>query len=613
MACTREIVVNDLCRCCGKNLRIHGVISGSVLIFEQGYKSVNSPLLQRLADLGLVLKPDTSRSVRMCKPCLNLVGRLERDLPVFRKWQQEEDILTTPPTEGSSQTGDKRERCTPSKTPRELKKIRRSPPTQSSATRRSITQVITEYTSKTVVKVSSPSEAGIIQHITNRNWKTAANLISAHNELYGELKSKILTTINEESQFLSNQNNNFMLWKTKPEDLKSFSFNKLLVDLENMSPFLLSIFQTICNNSLPAACTALCIALRGREPRMSAFAYFINSILQHGGAKKAAFKRLSKMAITTSYQCAIGKQKELAATCGEGLQELKVSTELQLTAEAERQSAQMTSVSDNMEDLTLSDENAENRDSLIFSHLAVSEPADVHTPATTEPEVPPTYSIIMDNLDFFMKAHQQSSLTSNKSLHWIHHLAVEDRIQTSHLSNARPQVDFSTYDLSRSLPGSETQAHIRREFIVLGSRLLTTHVDVFKPLSKVVVNHIPHEYSEEMSSRSTEYPLGLLFKNENKTGELADVLSHLQKEYVPRGPHGLEKVFVGGDRLTEGNCRNLQWAFADGATEEDRLEGLAFKFEDWHAIRNLLEVCGIAKYTKPRSNTLLYKVREKVF
>lgn len=60
--------------------------------------------------------------------------------------------------------------------------------------------------------------------------------------------------------------------------------------------------------------------------------------------------------------------------------------------------------------------------------------------------------------------------------------------------------------------------------------------------------------------------------------------------YVPKDPHGLESVLVGGDRLTEGNSRNIQWAFAEGESREHRLEGLVFKFEDWHAIRNLFEV-----------------------
>ena len=60
--------------------------------------------------------------------------------------------------------------------------------------------------------------------------------------------------------------------------------------------------------------------------------------------------------------------------------------------------------------------------------------------------------------------------------------------------------------------------------------------------------------------------------------------------YAPKGPDGLESILVGGDRLTEGNSRNLQWSFAEGESVEDRLEGLVFKFEDWHAIRNLFEV-----------------------
>lgn len=47
---------------------------------------------------------------------------------------------------------------------------------------------------------------------------------------------------------------------------------------------------------------------------------------------------------------------------------------------------------------------------------------------------------------------------------------------------------------------------------------------------------------------------------------------------------------IGGDRLTEANSRNIQWSHADGENSEERLEGLVFKFEDWHAIRNLYEI-----------------------
>lgn len=42
----------------------------------------------------------------------------------------------------------------------------------------------------------------------------------------------------------------------------------------------------------------------------------------------------------------------------------------------------------------------------------------------TQPTPPPTYSIIFDNLDFYLRASHQSSLHNNKNLHLIHHIAV---------------------------------------------------------------------------------------------------------------------------------------------------------------------------------------------
>ena len=70
----------------------------------------------------------------------------------------------------------------------------------------------------------------------------------------------------------------------------------------------------------------------------------------------------------------------------------------------------------------------------------------------------------------------------------------------------------------------------------------------------------------------------------------------------------LEKILIGGDRLTEANSRNIQLAFADGETEEDRLEGLCVKYEDWHAIRKLFEVgIVIINYMHPDTQFLFTK------
>lgn len=150
-----------------------------------------------------------------------------------------------------------------------------------------------------------------------------------------EIKVKILDIVQHECKTLCNPNQGFILWRSSPEDLKSFSFSSLKSDLNRLSPFLLSIFSTATNHSLPSTCAAAAIAVRGREPRMSAFSYYLNSILLRGGARKAVFKKLSKMAITTTHCHAVRRLKEFTHTFGEGLQLLQVQNEVLPTSGAD--------------------------------------------------------------------------------------------------------------------------------------------------------------------------------------------------------------------------------------------------------------------------------------
>lgn len=182
--------------------------------------------------------------------------------------------------------------------------------------------------------------AGIVENITKENWRTAANLIVRHKELFGQLKENILQLIEDESKILCNPYKGFMLWQSSADDFKGFSFANLLSDLQHMSPFLFSIFDRITKQSPHSTCAAAAIALRGRQPKLSAFAYYVNSVLQYGGAKKAVFKRLSKMGITTAHTNAVGKQKELANTCGKDFQLLKVANEIFLNSVGDTDTAE---------------------------------------------------------------------------------------------------------------------------------------------------------------------------------------------------------------------------------------------------------------------------------
>lgn len=96
-------------------------------------------------------------------------------------------------------------------------------------------------------------------------------------------------------------------------------------------------------------------------------------------------------------------------------------------------------------------------------------------------------------------------------------------------------------------------------------------------------------------------PLGLLFKNENKHEEMLDILQTLHDKYVPvaRGIDSttgmetvdvLEKLFFGGDRLTDERAEHCRDARSDGDNLFEKLLGVISKVEDWHAVRILYQV-----------------------
>ena len=98
-----------------------------------------------------------------------------------------------------------------------------------------------------------------------------------------------------------------------------------------------------------------------------------------------------------------------------------------------------------------------------------------------------------------------------------------------------------------------------------------------------------------------QVPSGLIFKNETVGSEMIEILQILQDKYVPKrsetnGTNGdkstvTQKIFLGGDQLSEERARCAMSAMKDGDTEIERLDGLIPKIEDWHAIRYMYAVC----------------------
>ncbi|XP_078607892.1 uncharacterized protein LOC144879904 [Branchiostoma floridae x Branchiostoma japonicum] len=549
---------------------------------------------------------------------------------------------------------------TPTKTPRAVKKLcstasereLKKPPTRTSTT-----QVMVTYQSRLErpdIITCEDSLQGIVENLARGRLKTAARLMMTCDSLSEELKSQMLHIINRECKNLTAANSDSILYKSTPHHLQQFSLQSLHSDLQKLAPFALSVLDTITENSTHHSTASAAVALRGRNSKLSAFAYFINCVLQAGGAKTAVYRRLSKMGLTTTQSNARLKQEEIAKSCGEGLFALKKAIEDHHAnkSKANRPLPMVMScpiTDEDIEDLEVGfldislDEAAPHpMDDEAAPHPMDDEAAphpmddgaaphpmddgaaphpmdDEAAPhpmddgaaphpmddgaaphpmddgATSDPQPlqapsppPPKFTLGFDNLDFNVQTHHQSQTKKNYQIHWTNHIAVQDRVSADHLPDDQPIKPLPLYDISDSLPTPDTWAALRGDFVVLGCQYLTRYVTAFRPFASVVINHIPHQYSDIMSQPSTEFPLGLLFKNETQSGDLVDILQHMQKEYVPRTPDGeLLPIFVGGDRLSEGCSRNMQWSFGEGECREDRLGGLIFFFLDWHAIRNL--------------------------
>ena len=104
-----------------------------------------------------------------------------------------------------------------------------------------------------------------------------------------------------------------------------------------------------------------------------------------------------------------------------------------------------------------------------------------------------------------------------------------------------------------------------------------------------------------------QVPLGILMKNENKTDQMVDILSHLH-QYIPLKSatkivqvpgtndrevikmENIHHVLLGGDQLTAERIRGAQNMRKNSTHAAGRLEGFIPVTEDWHAKVCFLQV-----------------------
>ena len=127
----------------------------------------------------------------------------------------------------------------------------------------------------------------------------------------------------------------------------------------------------------------------------------------------------------------------------------------------------------------------------------------------------PTYKIVGDNLDKYVRPRHERTDRHSSSLHYFHSFAVKDRCDMSNIpDNLCP--DLTSFSIDDILPTTADYNTLVENYTIIAARVIPKHIPSFKGNVKRVVHHILHSSSCEMSQKS----------------EVGSVMSHLQ-QYVP--------------------------------------------------------------------------------
>ena len=118
-------------------------------------------------------------------------------------------------------------------------------------------------------------------------------------------------------------------------------------------------------------------------------------------------------------------------------------------------------------------------------------------------ESPVTYSIVFDNINGEKKARDVNDRKSNRHFDFIQGMAVTNRVPYVGNCQDKPQDSILNVGLQKWLvTPAEYNDQLRKPLAIIVQRYLVDHMKFFHDFKDLVVDHIPHEYSNKMAEKS---------------------------------------------------------------------------------------------------------------
>lgn len=134
-------------------------------------------------------------------------------------------------------------------------------------------------------------------------------------------------------------------------------------------------------------------------------------------------------------------------------------------------------------------------------------------------------------------------------LRHMYSLIVVRSCVTSTSAQCTSHHNLESLPSSAVLPTADDVCRIKKNLVVLVSRVLCHYIKCLSSFSNAVLAHIPHAYSNQMSQKSETIVLDVLAKNEAKHSGMLDIMK-TQQGYLGEVFPACKKVLSGGDQLT---------------------------------------------------------------
>ncbi len=113
------------------------------------------------------------------------------------------------------------------------------------------------------------------------------------------------------------------------------------------------------------------------------------------------------------------------------------------------------------------------------------------------------WKLVGDNLDVTVKVRDMRMDNPNQMHHFFHLIAIQDRVDTSHLDNSAPKADVRSLRVADFVPSDTDLRQLKGDLIILVSRIIVTEFPEFSFMQGAVPHHIAHAHSQEMSHQSS--------------------------------------------------------------------------------------------------------------